>query len=189
MNVFPLETERLRLRPWRSEDAPRLADIVNVYEIAANTLTIPHPYHLSDAEAFIAKTRTSIQEGTVYSLCVTLKSEGVPIGSCGIGLTAKHRRGEIGYWIGKAYWGQGYASEAARRIVQFGFERLKLMRIQATYFPENPASRRVMEKAGMVYEGTLRNYVQKWGDSRDLGMCAITREAWLKGADGTKKGA
>jgi ribosomal-protein-alanine N-acetyltransferase len=69
-------------------------------------------------------------------------------------------------------------SEAARRIVQFGFEELNLTRIQATYLTENTASRRVMEKIGMTYEGTLRSYVQKWEKDRDLGMCAILRSEW-----------
>ncbi|MEP7136339.1 MAG: GNAT family N-acetyltransferase [Chloroflexota bacterium] len=86
-----------------------------------------------------------------------------------------NRRVEIGYTISRAYWGQGLATEAAREVVKFGFEKMDLVRIEAVVLPENKASARVLEKAGMKFEGLLRSY-QIWrGEPRDLNMYAIIR--------------
>jgi RimJ/RimL family protein N-acetyltransferase len=91
---------------------------------------------------------------------------------------ARFSRAEIGYWIGLPYWGQGYTSEAARHMVDYGFAERGLNKVYATYFVLNPASRRVMEKAGMTYEGTLRQHVQRDGVFYDLGYCGILRSEW-----------
>jgi RimJ/RimL family protein N-acetyltransferase len=90
----------------------------------------------------------------------------------------RHQRADIGYWIGVPYWNQGYTSEAARRLVDYGFAELGLRRIYASYFSHNIASRRVMEKAGMTYEGTLRQHVERLGKFYDLGYCGILRSEW-----------
>ena len=91
---------------------------------------------------------------------------------------ARHRRAEIGYWLGVPYWGQHYMSEAARRVVAFGFTALGLNRIEATCFPWNPASAGVMRNSGMTYEGRLRAYVCKQGKAEDIEMYAILRDEW-----------
>jgi ribosomal-protein-alanine N-acetyltransferase len=87
------------------------------------------------------------------------------------------RRSELGYTIARAYWGQGYATEAVRAVIRFGFERLQLYRMEAVILPGNTASRRVLEKAGMRHEGLLRNY-QVWrGQPCDLEMYAAVPPA------------
>jgi len=90
----------------------------------------------------------------------------------------------MGYWIGKSYWGKGYCTEAARRLIKYGFEELKLNRIFAHFMTGNPASGRVMEKAGMIYEGHLRQHVKKWDVVQDLKIYAILKDEYFKG-DGT----
>ncbi len=175
MKNFPtLETERLLLRRLELEDAPLVYHYMTEREIAANTMLIPYPYPSGAAEDWISATQRSDD----FSFAVTRKSDNLFLGACGIGSDLFHKRAEVGYWLGKPHWGQGYMSEAVRRVIQFGFEELDLNRIQATYFTYNQASRRVMEKAGMIYEGTLRNYVLKWGDFMDMGMCSILRSEW-----------
>jgi len=81
-----------------------------------------------------------------------------------------HRRAELGYWVGVPYWGNGYATEAARAVVKYGFGTLGLHRIFASHFANNPASARVLRKIGMRYEGRLRGHVLKWGEFLDLEM-------------------
>ena len=95
-------------------------------------------------------------------------SDNTVVGSIGLGLVPSFNLAELGYWVGKPYWGKGYATEAARAVVQFGFEKLSLHRIQATHFGNNPASGRVMQKVGMLYEGCRRQHTLKWGEYRDI---------------------
>jgi RimJ/RimL family protein N-acetyltransferase len=175
-----LQTPRLLLRPLEYTDAPHIYEYMRDREIAYNTMLIPYPYPAGAAETWIEDSWANAASGDSYTFAVVLSAEHRMIGSMGIRQNSTHNRAEIGYWMGKAYRGQGYASEACRRIIQYGFEELGLNRIQAGYFTRNPASRRVMEKAGMTHEGVLRQYVYKSGEYVDLGYCAILREAWAK---------
>jgi RimJ/RimL family protein N-acetyltransferase len=176
LHNYTLETERLRLRPATLEDAPQIQTVVNHPDIARMTLNIPYPYPDDGAITWLSNLIES--ENQHYSFLLTLKETGTVIGSIGIHPHATFSRAEIGYWLGIEYWNKGYMSEACRKIIEFGFETLGLERIQAGYFTENRASRRVMEKAGMHYECTLRNYVQKNGLNQDIAYCAIIRQDW-----------
>lgn len=173
-----LLTERLLLRVPRLEDAPRVQRYAGEYDIAATTSNIPHPYPDGAAEAWIERVREAAQARRDFAFAITFKEDDLLIGAISIHPNFDHKRAEIGYWLGKPFWSQGITSEAAARIVRFGFEDLGLYRIQATYFVDNIASRRVMEKSGMTFEGVLRGYVHKWDTPRDLGMCAILRYEW-----------
>ncbi|MGO4371700.1 GNAT family N-acetyltransferase, partial [Paenibacillus sp. MCAF20] len=92
--------------------------------------------------------------------------------------TKHHNRAELAYWMGKPYWGLGYATEAARRVVQFGFEELALNRIHAAAMTRNPASYNVMIKAGMKYEGTFPQHIKKWEQYEDLVFYGLNRSDW-----------
>jgi len=171
-----LETERLLLRRLELSDAPLMNDYLRDREIAANTLLIPYPYPNGAAEEWIQHAHQSYDSGDSYQFAIVLKNTGQMIGVIGLGLRTEHRRGELGYWIGKPYWNHGYATEAARRVIAFGFEVLGLNRIHAIYFTRNPASARVMQKIGMSYEGNLRGHYFKWGEFLDAGLYSILRE-------------
>ena len=93
-------------------------------------------------------------------------------------LDQQHARAEMGYWIGKPYWNNGYCTEAAEAVLRYGFTELGLNRIYAHHFGRNPASGRVMEKIGMVYEGCLRQHVQRWGVFEDLKIYAILKSEY-----------
>ncbi len=169
-----LRTLRLTLRRYEPEDAPALHALVSDRRIAATTLNIPHPYPEDGALTFILLAHKRAASGEAYSFAIVRREDGALLG--GIGLRPRRAlQAELGYWVGVPYWGQGYASEAARRMIAFGFDDLGLNRIYASYFGSNPASARVLQKAGMVYEGAMRGHILKWGEYLDLGFYAILR--------------
>lgn len=174
-----LETERLILRAPTLDDAPVIRRIVDHPDIAKMTLSIRHPYPDDGAVKWINKLISS--ENTNYLFLITLKADKTIMGAIGIIPHPYFKRASLGYWLGLDYWSKGYASEAVRRMIDFGFESLDLARIEGEFFPENPASRRVMEKAGMQFEGIMRHYLQKNNFNKDNGICAIIRQDWVKG--------
>jgi RimJ/RimL family protein N-acetyltransferase len=179
-----LETGRLLLRRLETGDAAQVQALANDYDVARMVTPMPFPYRLQDAQNWIVMTHAEMDTKSSYAFGIVLKSTQQVIGSVEVGNEFRNRRGELGYWIGKPYWGQGYATEAARRVVQFGFEVLGLNRIFATHYPHNPASGRVMEKIGMTYEGMMRGHVLKWGEAVDLYFYSILRDDYerAKGA-------
>lgn len=171
-----LETERLILRPLENGDAARIQELAGEREIAANTLAIPHPYTIKDARWWIKDQRKFFARGERVDFVMTRKEDSILVGAIGLGIDRESRRGELGYWVGKPYWNLGYASEAARTVLRYGFEVLGLNRIQAWHFKRNPASGRVLEKAGMTREGCLRQHVLKWGVFEDQVAYGIPRD-------------
>ena len=167
-----LETKRLLLRPFSLEDAPRVYELASVAEVAATSLNIPHPYPEALAAEWIAGHPQGAKKG-MHVFALTRKHDGQVIGGVSLGITHRHNRAELGYWIGLPYWNQGYATEAVVRMIQWGFDEHALSRIFAQHFACNPASGRVMEKAGMTYEGTLRDCVCKDGTYHDTPMYSI----------------
>ncbi len=134
-----LETERLTLRAPRHRDIKALAALINDRRIAVNLVVIPHPYSVDDAKQFIETVNK--REGET-GFMITL--DGALIGGCGMHL----REGvpEIGYWLGVPHWGWGFATEAARAVIDYAFDDLGYETLQAGARVTNPASRRVLEK-------------------------------------------
>jgi [ribosomal protein S5]-alanine N-acetyltransferase len=102
------------------------------------------------------------------TVCIVLRESGTLCGGVGLRIEPDHRRAELGYWIGVHYWGNSYATEAARAVVKYGFGTLRLHRIFVSHFANNPTSARVLRKIGMHHEGSLRAHVLKWGEFLDL---------------------
>lgn len=173
-----LETDRLTLRPLYAADAPRLVELADDFDVAAGTASMPHPYTVADAEQFIARFIDCGPDSPDHVFALVLKSEGSPIGVIGLHEMRDYRRAEMGYWLGKPYWNRGYASEAARRVVDFGFETRDLNRIYAACYAPNVGSARVMQKAGMTYEGTLRQHYIRFGVVHDAHYYGILRSEW-----------
>ncbi len=168
----PLQTERLALRAYALTDIPALVTLAGAREVAATTGRIPHPYSEADARDFIASTQEDELRGTGLHLAIALRdSDGDTLcGGVGLRIEREHSRAELGYWIGLPYWGNGYATEAAKALVQYGFEILGLHRIFACHFNGNSASARVLRKVGMRHEGSQRAHIVKWGEFIDLEM-------------------
>lgn len=190
-----LTTERLRLRPFELTDAPAVERLAGEREIAAGTLTVPHPYPRGAAEAWIAAHAERRARGDCVIFAVVERAPGADAdapgdslrGAIGLDLDDAHRRAELGYWIGRPFWGRGLATEAARAVLDHGFGTLGLHRIHAAYFAHNARSGRVLEKLGMRREGTLREHYLKWGrftDSVVMGILRDEHEALRAGHEG-----
>lgn len=171
-------TDRLQLRPLALHDASRVEELAGDYEIAKTTLNVPHPYPEGSAGAWIESVHAAVAAGEALSFAMTLKGSDELIGVMGLTINPKHKRAELAYWIGKPYWGQGYGTEAARKVIELGFQHFDLNRIFAAAFTANPGSWRIMEKIGMKHEGTHRKHVIKWGEPIDLTFYSILREEY-----------
>ncbi len=180
MDSHIIEAQRLILRPFRAADIPAIVRLLADPAIAATTLTVPYPYDETHARDWLNSQQREREAGTGYTFAITHKEDGRLLGAIDIRPRARHQKAEIGYWIGKPYWGRGYATEAALAIIRYGFETLGLNRICALHFTGNPASGRVMQKAGMQYEGTLRQDVRKGDEFRDHAIYSILREEWQR---------
>lgn len=168
-----LLTKRLRLRPFNRADASTVRLLAGERAIAATTINVPHPYEEGMAEAWIAGHPESWQRGTGMVCAVEQIEETRLVGAAGLRIELDHRRAELGYWIGTPWWNSGYATEAARALVTYGFQKLGLERIFARHFASNPASGRVLVKIGMRQEGLLRRHIIKWGHFEDIVMFGI----------------
>lgn len=173
--IPPVTTRRLVLRPFAPADAVRVEAIINDDAIAAGTLTIPFPYPAGAALPWIEGHAASWAAGKSITWAVTRRPDDVVIGALSLRLIPAHHRGELGYWIARSEWGRGYATEALRGAIAFAFDELQLHRVDAHHFVENPASGRVMLKAGMTHEGRRRGAVFRAGVPRDLEEYAILR--------------
>jgi [ribosomal protein S5]-alanine N-acetyltransferase len=172
-----IRTPRLVLGKFETEDAAELQRLAGAREIADTTLSIPHPYGLDHALAWIGNQRKESVRGRAINFAVRMLPGPGLIGSVGLrDIDAEHLQAELGFWIGREWWGQGYASEAAAEIVRFGFEELGLNRIYAHHMARNPAAGRVLRHIGMQQEGVLRERVRKWGVYEDVVLYAILRE-------------
>jgi ribosomal-protein-alanine N-acetyltransferase len=175
MNALPtLETARLRLRPYDEADIAELVPLIGAREVAATTGRIPYPYTEQDARDFLAL----IRDDDEFRFAVILREGGRMCGGVGLRPAAQHQHAELGYWIGVPYWGNGYATEAARELLRYGFENLRFHRIYASHFKNNVASARVLKKLGMRYEGCQRGHVRKWDQFIDLELYGLLRQEW-----------
>lgn len=182
-----LTTTRLVLRPFVRSDADAVWRLASAREIAQYTLHIPHPYERHMAETWITSHKERYETGQGLTLAVTEREGGALVGAMGLAVDAENQTGELGYWIGVPYWGRGYATEAARALVDHGFAALGLHRIHASYLAPNIASGRVMQKLGMVREGVLREHVVKWGVRHDLVLYGLLRSEYEAPAEGGKR--
>ena len=175
-----LEAERLILRPFTLDDAKELQRLVGERAIADTTLNIPHPYEDGMAEAWIGTHQSAFEAHETVTLAVEARDTGNLVGAVGLRLHLANESAEIGYWIGRMYWGRGYCTEAARAMLDYAFRELGLNRVHAAHLSRNPASGRVMIKLGMVREGRQRQHVKKWGVFEDIEKYGILRGEYLE---------
>jgi RimJ/RimL family protein N-acetyltransferase len=166
-----LKTKRLILRPPRPEDAEILTSLANDVRIAANTLYIPHPYRRVDAENFILASNQMRHEPTFL---VGLE-DGQVVGACGIGC---REQPELGYWLAAPHWGQGYATEAARAVIDYAFGDLGHQGLQAGARVTNAASRRVLEKCGFQWTGVGLYRIEALASSAPIDRFRLDRGIW-----------
>jgi RimJ/RimL family protein N-acetyltransferase len=154
-----LVLERCSIRPWRRDDAESLARHANNRKIwlAVRDL-FPHPYTIQDAQEFLHR---AISEQPEMKFCVEI--DGAAVGGIGVrpGEDVYRHTATVGYWLGEQFWGRGIMSEVVIAVTDFCFGNFPLRRISAEVFANNPASARVLEKAGFTFEGRLKNNVMK----------------------------
>ena len=177
-----LETHRLLLRPPEYSDASAITTWLGDYDVAKNLASAPHPYREADALAFVTRAAERRARGEGFCFSVLRKPDELFLGDCALSL--KDGRYEIGYWFGKPYWNQGYATEAVRRLLGFAFHDLKAEAVWAGWFHDNPASGRVLEKLGFRPDGASPRASLARGHEVTCHMMALTREQF-----GRKKAA
>ena len=181
-DIPTLPTERLLLRRMM------VGDCYDMYEYASNPevtrfLTWSPHADIEYTKEYLQYISNHYKLGDFYDWAVILKEENKMVGTCGFTrFHMPHDCGEIGYVINPAYRGRGIATEAVRAVMDFGFSRLGLHRIEAKYIDGNYASRRVMEKLGMTFEGVRRGEMLIKGIYRDIGVCSILREEYKIGS-------
>ena len=176
LNTPVLATERLVLRTPVADDAEDLVAIANSREIAEMTSQMPHPYTRRDAEAFLRSVEAGETEGYVYG--ITIADTGRLIGMCGVEQSRRFGGLEVGYWLGRAWWGQGYASEAASAVVDLAFRVTGTDVIYAATRTVNARSRQVLIRQGFEFTGLDEI------DTIAAGRVAmeryrLTRETWM----------
>ena len=173
-----IETQRLLLRPWREEDLEDLYAYARDPQVGPGAGWKPHESIRESQQ--ILKTVLMVPE--VWAL--ELRETGRPIGS--IGLHRDRKRNlpasvvrEIGYWLGRPYWGRGFMPEAVRAVLDYAFAKLQLELVSCSHFPDNDASRRVIEKLGFRYEGLLRHGFRIYdGSVLDMMVYSMTRQEY-----------
>lgn len=169
-----VSTERLVLRPFESTDAEVIEALAGDADVARTT-NLPYPYPAGGAVPWIEAGHEAAAHGQRYPLAIVRRLDGQLVGCMTLLVAPEHRRGELAYWIGRPYWGQGYATEAGARIVAYAFGELQLNRVTAQAMRRNRASTRVMEKLGMVHEGTLRQEIYHCGAFEDVDVYGLLR--------------
>jgi RimJ/RimL family protein N-acetyltransferase len=173
-----LVTDRLTLRPFELCDAPCVQTLAGHPEVYRTTTNVPHPYLDGMAEQWISGHHDAFRQGIDATFAICRKSDGALVGAIELGGITPGHQAELGYWIGKPYWRNGYCTEASRAVFDFGFTTLGLARIHSCYLSRNPASGRVMQKLGMSHEGCRRAHVRKWDKLEDLELYGILVGDW-----------
>jgi RimJ/RimL family protein N-acetyltransferase len=167
-----LETERLMLRKPTLADVKAIARLANDRRIAENTRRLPHPYSQDDAIAFV-RTLVDDPRETVF----LIENNHTPIGTVGIDWRAPETP-ELGYWLGVDYWGQGFATEAARAVIDFTFEEFDIEHLISGARVANPSSRNILEKCGFQWSGVELHRFEALGSSTPVDCFRLSRSVW-----------
>jgi RimJ/RimL family protein N-acetyltransferase len=177
MKTFPkIKTERLFLTELKAEDIPNIVKYASNKNISNFTQNIPFPYGEKDAIFWINIANQGFENGNQYTFAIRPKDNGNFIGGIGIKIEQNNNRAEIGYWIGESFWGKGYATEATKAIIKFGFENLNLNKFTSSHLANNPASGKVLKNSGMKKEGELKENILKESKYIDLILFGLTKE-------------
>jgi RimJ/RimL family protein N-acetyltransferase len=168
-----IETERLLLRAPRTEDAKTIAILANDRRIAENTLRIPHPYGIADAQRFI----TGTNAGSGETVFLIVRRDATVLGACGLAKRVPESA-ELGYWLAFAFWGNGYATEAAGAVIDYAFEDLGYEMLHAGARVSNLASRRVLEKCGFEWTGVELHRIRSLASSAPFDRFRLGRSQW-----------
>ena len=176
-NGRPVDTAHLILRAPKPADIAAIVALLADPEVSRHTARVPHPYTLADGERFIAAAAEERAAGSGVTMVIEERVSGAVVGCIGTPLAPG--MAEIGYWLGRPFWGRGYATEAARRMLRLAFETCGRGLVWAGVPPDNPASRRVLEKCGLMFERRERTLFPARAEEREVFVLSIDRERWL----------
>ena len=165
-----IKTDRLILRPIGDRDAQNISTLAGDIDIARMTSTIPYPYPLISADFFIMTNRENRRRGLCYNYAVTLRDNDQLMGVVGVFRRGEDTALELGYWIGKPYWNQGYTTEACSAVLREAQQSLGVTRIVAGVFVDNPASLKVLRKLGFKSLETYGNWFSMARMERSKGV-------------------
>lgn len=172
---FRIETPRLVLRRPRMDDAEAIAVLADNWAVASNLARMPHPYRLADAHEWIEAIAASDEE---TAFAITPAATGEFIGACGVGPTTWTEGSQIGYWLGEPFWGRGYATEAARAMVELAFADPALGHLWCSCRVTNEGSRRVIHKCAFQYHGAGMLFMRAAGVAVPVEHYCLDREVW-----------
>ena len=167
-----LETERLMLRRPTLADVKEIARLANDRRIAENARRLPHPYSPDDAVAFVRAIANDKHE-TVF----LIENNHAPVGMVGVDWRAPEAP-ELGYWLGVEHWGQGFATEAARAVIDFTFEEFEVEQLISGARVANPSSRNILEKCGFQWSGVELHRFEALGSSTPVDCFRLSRGVW-----------
>jgi RimJ/RimL family protein N-acetyltransferase len=167
-----LETDRLLLRRPTLADVRAISHLANDRRIAENTRRLPHPYSQDHAVEFVRGIATDRRETAFL-----IENNHTPIGMVGVDWREAEAP-ELGYWLGVEHWGQGFATEAARAVIDFTFEEFEIEHLRSGARVANPASRNVLEKCGFQWSGVELHRFESLGSSTPVDCFRLTRSVW-----------
>lgn len=174
-----LTTDRLILRPLRDSDAAAVADGAGDKRVARYLIQVPSPYPIALARGWVRHRTEWWAHGKGVTLAIAAREEPhALVGTASLRRYARDRRAELGYWLVANAWGHGYATEATRAIVDYGFRVMNLARVYALVLAGNTASERVLDKLGMQREGIQRQHVKKGKRLCDVTLYGVLRSDW-----------
>lgn len=177
--MLTLETERLILRPMRRSDVAAIVALAGDEAVATKTASIPYPLTSREAESWLDRHLRSGDDREVV-FAIEHKRDRAFLGAIGLLNTGTREPAPMGYWLGRPYWNQGYMTEAIQRLLDYAFTELNVMTVRAAAYPDNPASMRVQEKAGMTFVGREMEPAPARGGNREVLVREITRAEWLR---------
>ncbi len=180
MNEFQFTTERLVIREYKKSDLDEYINVTSQPEIFATTYGIPKDYTRKYAKKYFRLIRENIANMRAFELGMFLKTNGRYLGNIGlINISLAHKHADISYYIDKDFRNMGFTTEAAYQMIKFAFEFMHFEKVTGICMSSNTASRRVMEKIGMKFEGTMRNELLKNGVYYNLDRLSILKEEYF----------
>lgn len=184
-----IRNKRLILRSIRKDDWELIFRLGGDRDIASTT-SLPHPYPEERAKEYVDRQPKSYKEGQSVNFAICAKDEKLAkeigskkdelMGIVGFYLNLPNKRAELGYWLGKPFWGKGIMFESAKAIMEYGFDHLQLNRIYANHIKHNLASGQILKKLGMQFEGTFSQHFLKFGTLEDSLNYAILADEWKR---------
>ncbi len=166
------------MRSPTAADAPRISELIGSWDIARWLVRVPYPYRINHAIAWVERSNQERAAAMGWPFIMVRLEDQTIIGSMDLSLEPDRITGALGYWIGEPYWNQGYATEAARAVIDFAFDTLALETVTASALPDNARSIRVLEKAGLSYVDSRPEETAERGRV-DTDFFALTRSSWL----------